>query len=94
MEIRLKVLGPEHPRVANVYNNLGLAYRHKEDYDKAVEYYNKALKIYLKILGPEHPYVATVYGNLAEVYEKKGNKKKAEEYRKKAEEIRRRLGGN
>ncbi len=54
----------------------------KEDYSRAIEYLNKALKIYFKTLGPEHPYVAMVYENLAKAYEKKGDKKRAEEIRK------------
>ena len=69
------------------YNNLGLAYDSKGDYDKAIEYYQKSLKIGLKKLGSEHPDVATSYNNLGKAYESKGDYGKAIEYCQKALKI-------
>ena len=47
----LKQLGPEHPYVARTYNNIGLVHDKKDEYDKALEHYQKALAIQLKQLG-------------------------------------------
>lgn len=52
---------------AAAYNNLGLAYQHKGDYDRAIEYYQKALKIGLKRLGKNRPYTKIFQRNLDSV---------------------------
>jgi CHAT domain-containing protein/Tfp pilus assembly protein PilF len=72
LEIRLKLLGPEHPDVANNYDNLGVDYLDKGEYDKAIAYSEKALEIRLKMLGADHPKVATSYNNLGLAYYSKG----------------------
>ena len=69
------------------YSNLGLAYDNKGDYDKAIEYYKKALKIILRKLGSEHPNVAIYYNNLGFAYREKGDYDKAIEYFQKALKI-------
>ena len=71
----------------SAYNNLGLAYDSKGDYDKAIEYYQKALKINLKKPGPEHPDVARNYNNMGEAYREKGDYDKAIEYYQKSLKI-------
>ena len=81
-------LGPEHPDVAAIYNNLGLAYNQKGEYDKAVEYYEKSLALKLKALGAEHPSVGTTYFNMGTAYADKGDKAKAMAYLLKAKAIR------
>ncbi len=72
---------------AAIYNGLGNAYVSKGDYDRAIEYYNKVLKISLKTLGSEHPHVADVYNNLGLAYSDKGNHDRAIEYYNKALKI-------
>lgn len=57
--------GEEHPKSATRYNNLGSAYRHKGEYDKAINYYEKALDIDIKFLPANHPHIAIVHKNLA-----------------------------
>jgi len=80
---------------ASLYINLGAAYDSKGDYDEAIEYFQKALKINLKMLGPEHPDVAVMYSNLGMTYYDKGNYDKAIEYFQKALDIARKsLGSN
>ena len=69
------------------YSNLGTAYGSKGNYDKAIEYHRKALKIDLKKLGPEHPNVAIMYNNLGRAYGSKGNYDKAIKYYRKALKI-------
>ena len=53
-------------------------------YDKAMEYYEKALAIRLHILGEDHPDVAACYGNIGLVLGKKGDHDKALEHHEKA----------
>ena len=58
---------------STAYNNLGLAYEQRGNYDRAIEYYQKALKIDLKKLGSEHPEVAIRYNNLGWAYQLRGD---------------------
>ncbi len=74
-------------RVATLLNNLGLAWEGKGEYDKANEYYKKALQIDLKVLGENHPNVAREYNNLGWTWASKGEYDKAIEYYKKALQI-------
>ena len=74
--------------VATSYNNIGSVYYQKGDYDKALEYLNKALTIQKAKLGEEHTDVATSYNNIGSLYSKKGNYDKALEYLNKALTIR------
>ena len=46
-------------------------------YEKALEFYEKALKIRLKKLGEDHPDVAQTYNNMANVYENQSKYEKA-----------------
>jgi tetratricopeptide (TPR) repeat protein len=72
------------PNYSPAYNNLGLAYKQKDDYDKAIEYYQKALKLDFEQVGPGHTEVAIRYNNLGIAYEYKGEYDKAIEYYQKA----------
>ena len=56
LEIVEKVLGPEHPLVANTLNNLALLYYHIEKYDEALPMLERSLMIFKSRLGPAHPY--------------------------------------
>ena len=70
MVIDEEVLGLKHPSTATSYNNFGSVYEKKEEYDKALEYYHKALVIDEEVLGIKHPSTATLYNNFGLVYEK------------------------
>ena len=70
--------------MAASYNNLGLAYKNKGVYDRAIEYYEKSLRIKIAALGDEHPSVATSYNNLGSAYDSKGEYDRAIEYFSKA----------
>ncbi|CAF1490153.1 unnamed protein product [Didymodactylos carnosus] len=54
--------------MATDYANLGVAYRQKDLYDKALEYYEKALKINLEAYGEEHADVALVCQSMGVAY--------------------------
>jgi CHAT domain-containing protein/Tfp pilus assembly protein PilF len=78
LEIRERVLGPEHQDVAQTLNNLAVLYGDRGDYAKAELIYQRALAISEKTLGPEHPDVAATLTNLAALYTNTGDYAKAE----------------
>ncbi|GHT74082.1 hypothetical protein FACS189456_5210 [Bacteroidia bacterium] len=61
------------------YNNIGLAYHHRENYAQAIKYYQKALEI--------DPKSAPVYGNMGNAYAFQGNYTQAIKCYQKALEI-------
>lgn len=56
-------------KAANFLMKIGYAHNRQGEYNKALEYYEKALKIREKILEKEHPSTATIYNNMAGVYQ-------------------------
>ena len=79
--------------IANLYNEIGLVYYKQGDYEKALEYYRKALVIKEKQLGNNHPSTSITYNNIGLVYKKQGDYKKALEYYRKALAIREKVLG-
>ncbi|MBP3408177.1 MAG: tetratricopeptide repeat protein, partial [Bacteroidaceae bacterium] len=77
-------LGEKHVSTAASYNNIGVAYYSLGDYDKALEYYNRAHDIRLDVLGENHPGVAASYSNIGVAYYSLGDYDKALEYYNKA----------
>ena len=63
---------------------MGAAWRTKGKYDKAIEYYEKALKPDMKNFGEEHPRVANCWNNLGLAWYSKAEYDKAIEYYEKA----------
>jgi tetratricopeptide (TPR) repeat protein len=78
LAIRQRVLGMEHPSVAQALNNLAQLNQDKGDYTKAEPLFLSALALQEKVLGPEHPDVAQSLNNLATLYLNKGAYAKAE----------------
>ncbi len=78
LAIREKVLGPEHPGVAQSLNNLAALYKAQGQYAEAEPLYQRALAIREKALGSEHPHVAQSLNNLAGLYEAQGRYAEAE----------------
>lgn len=64
LSIRRELYGEQHPRIGDIYNNLGVVYWRKEDYKQALNYYKKDLKIQ-EITGTTIP---STYDNIAKVY--------------------------
>ena len=50
--------GPESIDVAATLNNIGIVYNSRGEYEKALEHYEKCLKIRTKTFGPESIEVA------------------------------------
>ena len=55
--------------MAACYNNIGAVYHSLDQYDKALEYHQKALDIYLEVLGEKHKEVATCYALIGFFYQ-------------------------
>ena len=68
-------LGEEHPDTAMSCNNIGAVYDSLGDYDKALEYYRKALKINIKLYGEEYSKVQAIKKKIEEVKAKKEEEK-------------------
>jgi CHAT domain-containing protein/Tfp pilus assembly protein PilF len=68
LAIREKVLGPDHPAVADSLHALASLYDDKSDYVKAEPLNLRALRIREETLGPNHPDVAKTLNNLAWIY--------------------------
>ncbi len=66
--------------IASYYNKLGGVYDDKGEYDLALEYYFKCLKIRETKLGNEHVDTARSYNNIGLVYDNKGEYNLALEY--------------
>jgi CHAT domain-containing protein/Tfp pilus assembly protein PilF len=95
VQIRERVLGPEHPDVAAALNSLAFLYFIKADYGRAETLYQRALAIGEKALAPEHPSLAIYLENLANLYSlfKKEDFDKAEQLYQRALAIRKKSLG-
>ena len=93
LEIREKILGPEHRDTATALSNLANLLSSKGDYDGAEPLYRRALETDEKVLGPEHPDTATALGNLGLLLNKKGDHDGAEPLYRRALEIKEKVLG-
>jgi tetratricopeptide (TPR) repeat protein len=64
LELRERILGPEHPDVATSLSNLGLVVSDTGDFAKARDLHQRALAIRERALGPDHPNVASSLDNV------------------------------
>ncbi|WP_051382754.1 CHAT domain-containing tetratricopeptide repeat protein [Gloeobacter kilaueensis] len=78
LAIREKVLGPEHPEVAQSLNDLASLYYSQGNYAGAEPLYGRTLAILEKVRGPEHQDVAMTLSNLAVLYADQGDYARAE----------------
>lgn len=58
LEVRERVYGKEHPKIADTYRELGLLRKFQGDYALAEVYYDQALKLHRKLHGPVNAEVA------------------------------------
>ncbi|MEM7156485.1 MAG: tetratricopeptide repeat-containing serine/threonine-protein kinase [Myxococcota bacterium] len=68
LEIRTRVLGPDHPQVAWSTNDVANIHTKKGAFDEAMERYQRAMEIHREALGPDHPDVAQVQSNIAKIH--------------------------
>ncbi len=57
------------------------------NYQKAIEYFEKSLKIELRTLGEDHASIATTYSNIGSFHQNMGNYRKALDYYEKTLKI-------
>jgi CHAT domain-containing protein/Tfp pilus assembly protein PilF len=88
LEIREKLLGPEHRDVAAGIDRLAGVYTDKGEYVKAEPLYLRALAIREKALGNDHPDTATSVSNLGKLYHYQAKYGEAEPLYKRSLDIR------
>jgi tetratricopeptide (TPR) repeat protein len=64
LALRQKLLGDDHPDVAESLNNLAGLYESQGKYKEAEPLYQQALNIFEQRLGVDHPHTIIVRGNL------------------------------
>ena len=84
LEVAEKNVGPHHPDVATILNNLAELYVTQGRHTQAEPLYKRALAIVGKTLGPDHPSVAMGLNNLALLYYTQGHYALAEPHYKRA----------
>jgi tetratricopeptide (TPR) repeat protein len=86
-ELALKYLLLEDgasPNVALLWNNLGVAWSNKGDYDQAIDYLDKALAVDIDTFGEDDPSVTRDWNSLGLAWSNKGDYDKAINYYEKA----------
>ncbi|XP_064623182.1 uncharacterized protein LOC135485263 [Lineus longissimus] len=76
LAIRLHHLGEKHLTIAMHYNNIGLMYDLKEDYEKALYYFEKGYQLKKELIGPSKTVIISMR-NLGLQYIRKKEYKKA-----------------
>jgi eukaryotic-like serine/threonine-protein kinase len=93
VDLRRRVLGPEHRNTLGSMHNLALVYQHAGKYAKAENLDNQILEIQRQTLGPEHPDTVASMDSLGLDYDILGKYAQAEILHSHALEIRRRVWG-
>ncbi|MGZ3625416.1 MAG: tetratricopeptide repeat protein [Ktedonobacteraceae bacterium] len=78
LDIRKRVLGPDHSNTATSLNDLATLYQYQGKYELAEPLFQRALDIIEQVQGPEHPDTAASLNNLAALYKSQGKHEQAE----------------
>ena len=54
LDITVRLVGGDHPDVANSYLVIGNVYNSQGQYERALENHQKALEIFIKVSGQDH----------------------------------------
>lgn len=71
LEMRQRVLGPDHPDCAQSLNNLAALHTERREYETAEDMYERALDIRKRALSPDHPSLAYTLKHLAMLYKRR-----------------------
>ncbi|CAF0958499.1 unnamed protein product [Didymodactylos carnosus] len=74
----------EHPDIEQIYNNIGVIYCNKCDYENALKYHHMTLELRLKYLSDDDSSLILTYANIGSVYHMKKDYLRALEYHQKA----------
>ncbi|KAJ4287731.1 hypothetical protein N0V90_012435 [Kalmusia sp. IMI 367209] len=91
LDVKRRVLGPDHPDTLTAIDYLGLAHCKRVEYQEAVMNHSEARKGREKILGPEHEDTLTSMANLASAFRGQGLELEAEKLDKERLEIQERV---
>jgi eukaryotic-like serine/threonine-protein kinase len=72
LELRSRLLGPEHPETGHSNANLGNLALLRKDFDAALQWHQRALQVRERGLGPSHPDVGRSHANIGRVYLARG----------------------
>jgi serine/threonine protein kinase len=78
LEIRKRVLGPEHPSTLDSMASLGTVYDNQSRYAESERLRSRVLEIQRRVLGPEHPDTLASMTNLASTFNREGRLAEAE----------------
>jgi tetratricopeptide (TPR) repeat protein len=78
LAIRKRVLGDDHPLVAQTLNDLGVLLYFSGQHSAAEPLFREAATLYERILGHEHPFVSSIENNLGRIALEKGDVSTAE----------------
>ncbi|KAF8808855.1 hypothetical protein BYT27DRAFT_7188341 [Phlegmacium glaucopus] len=79
MDMRMKVLGAEHPDTLNSMANLASTYRRQGRWNEAEQLDVQVMDMRKKVLGAEHPHTLTSMANVATTYRDQGRWNEAEQ---------------
>ena len=82
-----ELYGTEHENTAVAYNRIGMVYYSQDEYENALDYFGRALKIRERKPDLYFPEIATTYNNIGGIYRKQGKYRMALELYDKALEI-------
>ncbi|KAM3086792.1 hypothetical protein ACMFMG_000914 [Clarireedia jacksonii] len=87
-ELRIKVLGPEHPDTLMSMCYVAAALREQGNYREAEQIHRQELELCSKILGPEHPDTLTSISYIAAALSNQGNYREAKKMHRQVLELR------
>lgn len=93
LELRTRVLGPEHPYTLTSMGHLANVFCAQGKYKEAEAIHQQTLELRIKVLGPEHPDTLTSMGHLALVLDWQGKYEEAEVMHRQTLELRTRVLG-
>jgi eukaryotic-like serine/threonine-protein kinase len=94
LDLRRRVLGPEHPDTLTTMNNLAAVYDIEGKFPETEALFSQILEIRRRVLGPEHPDTLASMMNLGTVYGDEGQYAQAEALDQQTLEIKRRVLGS
>jgi serine/threonine-protein kinase len=94
LSVRRRVLGADHPAVAQSLNNLGVVLRQRGDYEGAEPLFNEAMEMRRQLhQGADHPELAESLNNLALLHQERGRYAEAGRLLREAIDIQRAADG-